>query len=784
MGGGAGGHMDHPFDCPEVLTGADLIDVFEKSGGWLRANPGSLKVDGVNLSCRLKKNPDWSTGFEFVVDRGATSGPSGQLDLKGVTAKNAHLRFVNKRDPGVPHGMVANTAMLLKIMNSAMSDIMPELEKLGLTKSVTKMVKDEETGQIKEVEAPIGFGPTGRYFNMEYVDVTSGAANVIKYPFNFLAFHGVRKFRLKPGGKARDFEDVPVNQDAINKMVEKIRPHAEKFKFKVFSKIETKLERPVDVKKALNSNFTIVLGKMSEEPGALIEQSTKSLAQWLSEISNIPKEDVVTLNTEAAKRIGIPPVQGAFAKKLYAAVWSGATISDLVDKTRGDSIWTKNVKAIADAAVVWEATRVVGNEMIKASSSDLGPLHRGKDDQEEGLVVADSREGMCSGTPFKYSGDFILDNLKSGFGMAEGLLREQQEGSTIKKVIAIYPGRFQPAGRHHAAAYNWLKTTFGAEETYVATSDKMEMPKSPFTFEEKQVILGAHGIPAEKIVKTNNPYKAEEITSQFDPETTAVIFMVGEKDMQDDPRFANVGGRLKSGRDAYLKKFDDHKGVLEPLNKHGYLVVAKHIALPVPGHGEMSGTALRAFLGTASADQFKSIMSFYDEQIFNMIRDTLNQAIKEGKEGDFLSMDSLFSLVDQVLLDESVLLTTDSLFSLVDEALLSQKMMKEEKLNELDEKTARNAIGEFLNKLFLANPSLRGLDISKLTQMADPIADEIINKIKDATSGGVGVQQKAAAIKKSVSEVSSVGASGLTGFAGPIGEKERKNEKRRSYTRV
>ena len=221
MGGGAGGHMWHPFDCPDVVTGADLLEVFQKSGGWLRANPGSLKVDGVNLSCRLRKNPDWSSGFEFVVDRGATSGPSGELDLKGVTAKNAHLRFVNKRDPSTPHGMVANTATLLKMMNSAISDIMPELDKLGLTKFP---------------------GPTGRYFNMEFVDVTSGAANVIKYPFNFIAFHGVRKFNLKPGGKARVFEDVSYDQDTMNKMVEKIKPHAEKSKFKVFSKIETKLE--------------------------------------------------------------------------------------------------------------------------------------------------------------------------------------------------------------------------------------------------------------------------------------------------------------------------------------------------------------------------------------------------------------------------------------------------------------------------------------------------------------------------------------------------------------
>ena len=659
MGGGAGGHMWHPFDCPEVTTGAELLAVFEKSGKWLQRNPGSLKVDGVNLSCRLNKNPDFSTGYEFVVDRGSTSGAGGELDMKGVTAKNAHLRFINKRDPSAPHGMVANTATLLKIMNSALPDIMSELKQLVLTEQ---------------------HGPTGRYFNMEYVDVTTGAANVKKYPFNFIAFHGVRKFILKPGGKARIFKDVTVDQDTINKMVEKIRPHAEGSNFKVFSKIETKLSEPVNLEGALKTKFSIVLGKMSDDPGALIEQSTKSLGEWLSEVDNIPKDDVVTLSEEAAQRIKIPQAQNAFAKKIYAAVYNGAAISDLVDKTQDRSTWKGNVKAIADAAVIWEATRVVGNAFLKASESELGPLVRGKDDQEEGVVVAPT--DWCSGVPFKYSGDFILDNLKSGFGMSEKLLREQQEDSNIKKVIAIYPGRFQPAGRHHAAAYNWLKTTFGAEETYVATSGKVEAPKSPFTFEEKQSILGAHGIPAEKIVKTNNPYKAEEITAQFDPETTAVVFMVGEKDMKEDPRFKNVGGNLKSGKPAYFKSFDDHQGRLAPLNKHGYIVVAKHVALPVPGHGEMSGTALRAFLGTADQDQFKSIMGFYDEEIYKMIQARLKEANQEGLQENFLALNSLFSLVDDVLLEEKVSLTINSLFSLIDEVLLEKKMSSGDKNRE------------------------------------------------------------------------------------------------------
>ena len=54
------------------------------------------------------------------------------------------------------------------------------------------------------------------------------------------------------------------------------------------------------------------------------------------------------------------------------------------------------------------------------------------------------------------------------------------EDTNIKKIVAIYPGRFQPMGAHHAKAYKWLNSKFS--DTYVATSGKVALPKSPFGF--------------------------------------------------------------------------------------------------------------------------------------------------------------------------------------------------------------------------------------------------------------------------------------------------------------
>ena len=63
------------------------------------------------------------------------------------------------------------------------------------------------------------------------------------------------------------------------------------------------------------------------------------------------------------------------------------------------------------------------------------------------------------------------------------------EDSNIKTIIAIYPGRFQPMGKHHARTYQWLTGQF--DKAYVATSGKVDLPKSPFSFNEKKKIINS-----------------------------------------------------------------------------------------------------------------------------------------------------------------------------------------------------------------------------------------------------------------------------------------------------
>jgi len=202
----------------------------------------------------------------------------------------------------------------------------------------------------------------------------------------------------------------------------------------------------------------------------------------------------------------------------------------------------------------------------------------------------------------------------------------------IKTVIAIYPGRFQPFGQHHAKSFKWLQQNFGAQNTYIATSDKVELPKSPFSFSEKKQIIDEYGL-GDYVVQTKNPYKAEEILGSMDPATTAVVFMVGAKDMQNDPRFAMKPKR--DGSDSYFQPYDKNKSNLQGFDKHGYLIVGPHVSIAIPGYGEMSGTALRKALGakiprSEKIKMFKAVFGWYDESTANMIFSKL-EPISESK---------------------------------------------------------------------------------------------------------------------------------------------------------
>ena len=106
---GTSGHMQHPFDIPNVKTGQDLINYFEKIVEHLKTNPGSVKFDGINVSFKLVDDPTAATGKDFRMDRGS-SEPSS---VTGMSAADAYKKWPEG------HGMPPAIDELLKIFNEA-----------------------------------------------------------------------------------------------------------------------------------------------------------------------------------------------------------------------------------------------------------------------------------------------------------------------------------------------------------------------------------------------------------------------------------------------------------------------------------------------------------------------------------------------------------------------------------------------------------------------------------------------------------------------------------------
>ena len=177
----------------------------------------------------------------------------------------------------------------------------------------------------------------------------------------------------------------------------------------------------------------------------------------------------------------------------------------------------------------------------------------------------------------------------------------------IKKTVVTYVGRFHPFHSGHNATYQHLVKKFGKDNVYIGTSDKVQLPKSPFTFKEKvQIMTTMFGIPKNKIVKVKNPYSPKEILQSFSEETTAFITVVGEKDK------SRLGG----------KYFEPYKGKVEKgFADAGYVYVA-----PSQGNG-ISGTQVRK--GMSDSDEksrikfFKKVYPKFNQKIYDLVSSRL-----------------------------------------------------------------------------------------------------------------------------------------------------------------
>ena len=169
--------------------------------------------------------------------------------------------------------------------------------------------------------------------------------------------------------------------------------------------------------------------------------------------------------------------------------------------------------------------------------------------------------------------------------------------------MVIMPGGFHPFHAGHYALYQAAQKAFpGADVKVAATNDTSQRP---FPFKIKEKLAQLAGVKPGDFYQVKSPFRAEEITKNYNPEDTQLIFVRSEKDATKPPQ---AGGNKKDGNPAYLQPLKG-QDVLYPMNKHAYMAYLPTVEF---GPGMTSATEIRTAWPTLN-DKRKTalVMSLY-----------------------------------------------------------------------------------------------------------------------------------------------------------------------------
>lgn len=201
------------------------------------------------------------------------------------------------------------------------------------------------------------------------------------------------------------------------------------------------------------------------------------------------------------------------------------------------------------------------------------------------------------------------------------------------RIVAVYAGRFHPFHHGHAGVFQELASKFGINNTYITTSGKVEPESSPFTFQEKEIMMQAAGIPAGHVIEETVPYSPRNLPAKLglDPSRDVLVFGVGQKDMTTDPRFSFVP--LKDGTPSYFQKwtgknpmpFDNSKTANGQRAGHGYIYPVADVQFTIAGSTVNSASQIRNLYGSATDAGRLSIL----KELYPDANDALINRIKK-----------------------------------------------------------------------------------------------------------------------------------------------------------
>jgi len=171
------------------------------------------------------------------------------------------------------------------------------------------------------------------------------------------------------------------------------------------------------------------------------------------------------------------------------------------------------------------------------------------------------------------------------------------------KQLVIMPGGFHPFHAGHYALYQAAQKAFpGADVKVAATNDTSQRP---FPFKIKEKLAQLAGVKPGDFYQVKSPFRAEEITKNYNPEDTELIFVRSEKDADKPPQ---AGGMKKNGEPAYLQPLTGQDELL-PMNQHAYMAYLPTVKF---GPGMTSATEIRTAWPTLNLKRKTAlVMSLY-----------------------------------------------------------------------------------------------------------------------------------------------------------------------------
>jgi cytidyltransferase-like protein len=201
------------------------------------------------------------------------------------------------------------------------------------------------------------------------------------------------------------------------------------------------------------------------------------------------------------------------------------------------------------------------------------------------------------------------------------------------QLVVLYPGRFQPFHLGHADVFRTLQAKFGRDNVFIATSNKTDAKKSPFNFTDKTTIMHAAGVPNDRILEVQSPYK---LPAQFDPTKTVFVVAVGAPDadrLQPD-------AVKKDGNPGYYKTFKSLDQCVTA-DQHGYVVIAAERQKVITLNGQQvdvsHGTPSRAAWNSVRKDpkgraEYMNQMFGRADQELGLVLDKIPESVGESLE--------------------------------------------------------------------------------------------------------------------------------------------------------